>query len=79
MTWFESIQSFINHENYENILEWNGNLKPENLNGTPWQKEYLRIAPDPEDWTALVYKVKEMNLNIPDWSAEEISQLELNQ
>ena len=51
------------------------NLKPENLNGTPWQKEYLRIAPDTEDWPLLVYKVKEMNLNIPDWSAEEIQSI----
>ena len=35
-------------------------------------KEYLRIAPDPEDWSALVYKVKEMNLSIPDWPVEKI-------
>ena len=45
------------------------------MNGTPWQKEYLRIAPDPQDWPLLVYKVKEMNLNIPDWSAEEIQSI----
>ena len=57
------------------LLEGMENLKPENFNGTPWQKEYLRIAPDPEDWPLLVYKVKEMNLNIPDWSAEEIQSI----
>ena len=73
LIWINSI--FINHESYEDILEGNGNLKTENLNGTPWQKEYLRIAPDPEDWPLLVYKVKEMNLIIPDWSAEEIQSI----
>jgi pimeloyl-ACP methyl ester carboxylesterase len=30
------------------------NLKPENLAETPWQEEYARIAPNPEDWPTLV-------------------------
>ena len=40
--------------------------------GTPWQEEYARIAPKPEDWPQLVAKVKYMNSHIPDLSAEAI-------
>ena len=45
------------------------NLKPENLAGTPWQEEYARIAPNPED-RPLVAKVKQLNGRVPDWSAK---------
>jgi pimeloyl-ACP methyl ester carboxylesterase len=48
------------------------NLQPEHLAGTPWQEEYARIAPKPEDWPQLVAKVKYMNSHIPDLSAEAI-------
>ena len=48
------------------------NLKPENLAGTPWQEEYARIAPNPEDRPTLIAKVKQLNLHIPDWPAETI-------
>ncbi len=51
------------------------NLKPENLAGTPWQEEYTQIAPNPGDWPTLVVKVKQLNLHIPDWSAEEIQSI----
>jgi pimeloyl-ACP methyl ester carboxylesterase len=43
-------------------------LKAEYLMGTPWQEEYARIAPRPEDFPVLVNRVKEMNgqlLNVP--------------
>jgi pimeloyl-ACP methyl ester carboxylesterase len=54
------------------LLEGNENLKPEDLAGSPFQQEYARIAPHPEDWPALIAKVKQMNRQIPDWPAENI-------
>lgn len=54
------------------LLAGLSNLKPENLEGTPWQEEYARIAPKPKDWQTLVAKVKQLNMHIPDWSAEAI-------
>lgn len=52
------------------------NLKPENLAGTPWQEEYARIAPKPEDWPTLVAKVKQLDLHIQDWPDEAISSIQ---
>lgn len=37
-------------------------MKPENMAGTPWNEEYVRIAPNPEDWPKLVEKVKQLEL-----------------
>jgi pimeloyl-ACP methyl ester carboxylesterase len=54
------------------LLKGNENLKPEDLAGSPFQEEYARIAPHPEDWPALIAKVKQMNRQIPDWPAEAI-------
>jgi pimeloyl-ACP methyl ester carboxylesterase len=51
------------------------NLKPENLAGTPWQEEYAKISPNPEDWPTLVEKVKQLNLHIPDLPADAIQSI----
>ena len=51
------------------------NLKPENLAGTPWQEEYARIAPNPEDWPTLVTKIKQLNLHLPDLPVEAIQSI----
>lgn len=48
------------------------NLKHEVMAGTPWQEEYARIAPNPEDWPTLVTKVKQLNFHLPDIPAEVI-------
>lgn len=40
-------------------------LKPENMYGSPWHDEYLRIAPHPDDFPKLVAKVKELNHHLP--------------
>lgn len=47
-------------------------LQPEHLAGSPFQEEYARTAPKPEDWPQLIAKVKHMNRHIPDLSAETI-------
>jgi pimeloyl-ACP methyl ester carboxylesterase len=50
-------------------------LQPEHLAGTPFQEEYARTAPKPEDWPELIAKVKQMNRQIPDWPAEAIQSI----
>jgi pimeloyl-ACP methyl ester carboxylesterase len=51
-------------------------LQPEWLVGSPWQQDYAASAPNPDDFPALVAKVKDMNANLPRWSDEEIRSLE---
>lgn len=47
---------------YPGLLDGERNMKPEQLTGTPWQQAYARIAPHPEQWNALVEKVKDLDL-----------------
>jgi pimeloyl-ACP methyl ester carboxylesterase len=51
-------------------------MDPEALNGTPWQVEYARIAPQPENWATLVKKNEQSNLADKGWPAEEIQALQ---
>ncbi len=50
-------------------------LKPEDLAGSPWQEEYARTAPNPEDWPTLVAKVKQLDREFQDWPAEAIQSI----
>jgi pimeloyl-ACP methyl ester carboxylesterase len=50
-------------------------LKPEDLAGSPFQEEYARTAPHPEDWPTLIAKVKQLNRQIPDWPPEAIQSI----
>jgi pimeloyl-ACP methyl ester carboxylesterase len=61
---------------YSEVLEGEEIMKPESLAGTPWQEEYSRIAPHPEDWPALVEKVKRMDMKFQGWTAEEIRSID---
>lgn len=66
-----------NNEGFQpGLLTGMENLKPENLAGTPWQEEYALIAPNPGDWPTLVSKMKQLNLHIPDWTADAISSIQ---
>ena len=46
---------------------------PEMMFGSPWHEEYLRIAPRPEDFTVLFEKKTQMDRELEDFSAEDIS------
>jgi pimeloyl-ACP methyl ester carboxylesterase len=50
-------------------------MKPEDLAGSPFQVEYARTAPNPQDWATLVAKVKHMDRQIPDWPPEAIQSI----
>lgn len=47
-------------------------LTPELMVGTPWEEEYLQIAPDPEHWPAMLEKIKDADRNLEAWSAEAV-------
>jgi pimeloyl-ACP methyl ester carboxylesterase len=62
---------------YPEVLQGEETMKPEGLAGTPWQEEYSRIAPHPEDWPVLVEKVKRMDLKFHGWTAEEVRSIDV--
>ena len=57
---------------YPELLAGERNMKPGDLNGTPWQQAYARIAPNPEDWPALVEKAVRLDLEFEGWPAEAV-------
>jgi pimeloyl-ACP methyl ester carboxylesterase len=58
------------------LMEGIDNLRPEDLAGSPFQEEYARIAPNPEDWPTLIAKVKRMDHDLQDWAAETVRSIE---
>ena len=48
-------------------------LQPEHLAGSPFQEEYARTAPHPQDWPRLIAKVKQLNREFVDWPPEAIA------
>lgn len=61
---------------YPAVLEGEEAMKPENLAGTPWQEEYSRIAPHPEDWPKLIEKVKHMDQEFQGWQPEDVQSIQ---
>jgi pimeloyl-ACP methyl ester carboxylesterase len=51
-------------------------LQPEHLFGSPFHDEYVKTAPDPEQWSTLVAKVKHLDRNLTEWPAETIRSIE---
>lgn len=64
--------SYRNDGLHPGLLEMLKHIKPEQMIGTPWQEEYARIAPRPEDWATLVTKVLDLDMRIPDLPADSI-------
>ena len=58
------------------ILAGIEHLTPEALAGSPFQEEYAGIAPNPEDWPALIAKVKQLDGRVQDWLPEDIRSIE---
>ena len=50
-------------------------MKPEDLDGTPFQQAYTSIAPHPENWHRLVAKVVAMDQATDGWLSETIAAL----
>jgi pimeloyl-ACP methyl ester carboxylesterase len=52
-----------------------GALQPEHLAGTPFEQDYARVAPNPGDWPKLIEKIKRMDADLPEWSADDVRDL----
>jgi len=48
---------------YPQLMEGEEKMTAKDLAGTPWQKAYARIAPNPQDWPKLVDKIKQLDLS----------------
>ncbi len=47
-------------------------LTPEALAGSPFHAAYVRTGPHPEDWAALVAKIKDLDLTFEGWPPGDI-------
>jgi pimeloyl-ACP methyl ester carboxylesterase len=68
--------AYSNDGVYPEVLDGIENLKPEDFAGSPWQEAYASVAPNPDDWPALLAKVQEMDREFEGWSPEAISSIE---
>src|SRR5579872_4791545 len=60
---------------YPELLAAGEVMKPEDLDGSPFQQEYARIAPHPEQWHRLVTKIATLDRATQDWSREAIASI----
>lgn len=58
------------------LLEGIDSLKPEDLAGSPFQEEYARTAPNPEDWPTLLEKTKRLDREFEGWTPEAIRSIQ---
>jgi pimeloyl-ACP methyl ester carboxylesterase len=54
------------------LMEGLGNMTPEMMYGSPWHDEYMKIAPQPENFAQLFAKKTEMDRQTKDIPAEQI-------
>lgn len=47
-------------------------ITPEAFAGTPFEEEYFRLAPNPDDWPVLVDKLKQLDLTVQAWLPADI-------
>ncbi len=47
-------------------------ITPELFAGSPPEADYMRLAPNPENWPTLVEKLVQLDSNVEDWPAESI-------
>ena len=58
------------------LMEGLAEMKPEMMFGSPWHEEYMRIAPNPEDFATLFAKKTQMDRETQDLPAEAIEAIE---
>jgi pimeloyl-ACP methyl ester carboxylesterase len=47
-------------------------LQPEHLAGSPYEQDYARVAPNPGEWPKLIEKIKQMDADLPQWTADDV-------
>lgn len=60
---------------YPEVLAGIEHITPDLFAGTPWRDAYDRAAPDPEAFSTLVAKLKQLDMTPFDWSAEAVQAL----
>ena len=66
---------YSNEGLYPEILEGEEKMKPEDLDGSEWQRAYTKVAPNPENWHALIAKEQQLTREFKGWSPEEIQSI----
>ncbi len=64
--------SYTSDGAHPELLEMIPSLTPEAFAGSPIEEEYLRLAPNPEDFPTLVAKLKRLDMEPFAWPPEEI-------
>jgi pimeloyl-ACP methyl ester carboxylesterase len=54
------------------LMEGLAEMKPEMMFGSSWHEEYMRIAPNPDDFATLFAKKTQMDREVQDFPAEAI-------
>lgn len=57
---------------YPEFLAMIETITPEVFAGSPVEAEYLKLAPNPSDFPALVRKLTQLHTEVQDWSADDI-------
>src|ERR671910_1092150 len=57
------------------LMEGLADMKPEMMFGSSWHEEYIRIAPNPDNFATLFVKKTQMDRNIKDVPAEVIQSI----
>lgn len=58
------------------LMEGLGEMTPEMMHGSEWHEEYMRIAPDPDQFATLFAKKTAMDRGYQDQPAEDIAAIE---
>lgn len=67
--------SFSPNGLHPGLLDGLEQVTPEALAGSPFEEEYLRVAPNPQDWPVLIEKNKALDRELPDIAPRMISSL----
>jgi pimeloyl-ACP methyl ester carboxylesterase len=57
---------------YPEMFAGEDKLRPEDLEGTKWYKDYVRVAPDPSKWPTLVAREQQLTRDFKGLSADEV-------
>lgn len=60
---------------YPEMTAGSEEMKPDDLDGSPFQQAYVSVAPHPENWHRLVAKVAAMDQTTDGWPSETIAAL----
>ena len=64
--------SYTSDGMHPELLEMTPSITPESFAGSPIEEEYLRTAPNPDDFPTLVAKLKQLDMEPFAWSQEDI-------